>query len=81
LGGLAQIGNNGSILSPSTEIRPGISEQSTTEGEPVFHFLDRLPVINLNEDSRARVCSGTDLLILSYAEHRAYDERRVSPTL
>ena len=28
LGGLAQIGNNGSVLSPSTEIRNGISEQS-----------------------------------------------------
>jgi len=71
LGGLAQIGNNGSILSPSTEIRNGISEQSAAEGEQVLnHFLDRLPIITLMEGSRARVYIGTDLLIPSYAEHR-----------
>jgi type IV secretion system protein VirB10 len=76
LGGLAQIGNNGSILSPSTEIRNGISEQSAAEGEQVLnHFLNRLPVITLKEGSRARVYIGTDLLIPSYAEHR------VNPTL
>ena len=76
LGGLAQIGNNGSILSPSTEIRNGISEQSAAEGEEVLnHFLNRLPIITLKEGSRARVYIGTDLVIPSYAEHR------VSPTL
>jgi type IV secretory pathway VirB10-like protein len=76
LGGLAQIGNNGSIFSPSTEIRNGISEQSAQEGEQVLnHFLNRLPVITLKEGSRARVYIGTDLLIPSYAEHR------VNPTL
>jgi type IV secretory pathway VirB10-like protein len=76
LGGLAQIGNNGNILSPSTEIRNGISEQSATEGEQVLnHFLDRLPVITLKEGSRARVYIGIDILIPSYAEHR------VDPTL
>lgn len=76
LGGLAQIGNNGSIFSPSTEIRNGISEQSAQEGEQVLnHFLNRLPIITLKEGSRARVYIGTDLLIPSYAEHR------VSPTL
>ena len=76
LGGLAQIGNNGTVLSPSTEIRNGISGQSAAEGEQVLnHFLDRLPVITLKEGSRARVYIGTDLLIPSYAEHR------VNPTL
>jgi type IV secretory pathway VirB10-like protein len=76
LGGLAQIGNNGSVLAPSTEIRNGISEQSATEGEQMLnHFLNRLPVITLKEGSRARVYIGTDLLIPSYAEHR------VNPTL
>ncbi len=76
LGGLAQIGNNGSILSPSTEIQNGISEQSAAEGEQVLnHFLDRLPVITLKEGSRARVYIGRDILIPSYAEHR------VDPTL
>ena len=71
LGGLAQIGNNGSVLAPSTEIRNGISEQSATEGEQVLnHFLNRLPIITLKEGSRARVYIGTDLLIPSYAEHR-----------
>ena len=76
LGGLAQIGNNGSVLSPSTEIRNGISEQSATEGEQVLnHFLNRLPIITLKEGSRARVYIGSDLLIPSYAEHR------VDPTL
>jgi type IV secretory pathway VirB10-like protein len=76
LGGLAQIGNNGSIFSPSTEIRNGISEQSAQEGEQVLnHFLNRLPIITLKEGSRARVYIGTDLLIPSYAEHR------VNPTL
>jgi type IV secretion system protein VirB10 len=76
LGGLAQIGNSGSILSPSTEIRDGISQQSAAEGEQVLnHFLNRLPVITLKEGSRARVYIGTDIYIPSYAEHR------VDPTL
>ena len=76
LGGLAQIGNNGSVLDPSTEIRKGISEQSAVEGEQVLnHFLNRLPIITLKEGSRARVYIGTDLLIPSYAGHR------VDPTL
>jgi len=71
LGGLAQIGNNSSILSPSTEIRNGISEQTAAEGEQVLnHFLNRLPVITLKEGSRARVYVGRDILIPSYAEHR-----------
>ncbi|ADV83182.1 TrbI/VirB10 family protein [Terriglobus saanensis] len=76
LGGLAQIGNNGSVLQPSTQIRNGISEQSATEGEQVLnHFLNRLPIITLKEGSRARVYIGTDLSIPAYAEHR------VDPTL
>jgi type IV secretory pathway VirB10-like protein len=76
IGGLAQIGNSGSILSPSTQIRDGISQQSAQEGEQVLnHFLNRLPIITLKEGSRARVFVGTDLLIPSYAEHR------VNPTL
>jgi type IV secretory pathway VirB10-like protein len=76
LGGLAQIGNGGTVLDPSTQIRNGISEQSAVEGEQVLnHFLNRLPVITLKEGSRARVYIGTDLLIPSYAEHR------VNPTL
>jgi type IV secretory pathway VirB10-like protein len=76
LGGLAQIGNGGSILSPSTQIRDGISQQSAAEGEQVLnHFLNRLPVITLKEGSRARVYIGTDIYIPSYAEHR------VDPTL
>ena len=71
LGGLAQIGNNGSILSPSTEIRNGISEQSATEGEQVLnHFLNRLPIITLKERERARVMIGTDLLLPAYKNHR-----------
>jgi type IV secretion system protein VirB10 len=71
LGGLAQIGNNGSVLAPSTEIRNGISEQSATEGEQILnHFLNRLPVITLKEGSRARVYIGTDIYVPSYAEHR-----------
>ncbi len=76
LGGLAQIGNNGSVLSPSTGIRNGISEQSATEGEQILnHFLNRLPVITLKEGSRARVYIGRDILIPSYAQHR------IDPTL
>ncbi len=71
LGGLAQIGNNGSILTPSAEIQNGISAESAVEGEQVLnHFLNRLPVITLKEGSRARIYIGTDLLIPSYAEHR-----------
>jgi type IV secretion system protein VirB10 len=71
LGGLTQIGNNGSTLSASTEIRNGISTQSAAEGEQVLnHFLNRLPVITLKEGSRARVYVGRDILIPSYAEHR-----------
>ena len=76
LGGLAQIGNSGTVLDPSTQIRNGISEQSAAEGEQVLnHFLNRLPIITLKEGSRARVYIGTDLLIPAYAEHR------VDPTL
>jgi type IV secretion system protein VirB10 len=71
LGGLAQIGNNGSVLDSSTQIRNGISEQTSAEGEQVLnHFLNRLPVITLKEGSRARVYVGRDILIPSYAEHR-----------
>ena len=71
LGGLAQIGNDGSVLSPSTQIRNGISAQSAQEGEQVLnHFLNRLPIITLKEGSRARVYIGRDILIPSYAEHR-----------
>ena len=76
LGGLAQIGNSASILSPSAEIRDGISAQTSQESEQILnHFLNRLPVITVKEGSRARVYIGTDILIPSYAEHR------VDPTL
>ena len=76
LGGLAQIGNNGSVFTPSTEIRNGISAQTAAEGQQVLnHFLNRLPVITLKEGSRARVYIGRDILIPSYAAHR------VEPTL
>ncbi len=71
LGGLAQIGNNGSVLDPSAQIRNGISAQTAAEGEQVLnHFLNRLPVITLKEGSRARVYIGRDILIPSYADHR-----------
>jgi type IV secretory pathway VirB10-like protein len=71
LGGLAQIGNNSSVLDPSTQIRNGISEQTAAEGEQVLNnFLNRLPIITLKEGSRARVYVGRDILIPSYAEHR-----------
>jgi type IV secretion system protein VirB10 len=71
IGGLAQIGNNNSVLDPSTQIRNGISAQTAAEGEQVLnHFLNRLPVITLKEGSRARVYIGRDILIPSYAEHR-----------
>ena len=76
LGGLAQIGNSGTVLDPSSQIRSGISEQSAAEGEQVLnHFLNRLPIITLKEGSRARVYIGRDILVPSYAEHR------VDPTL
>jgi type IV secretory pathway VirB10-like protein len=71
LGGLAQIGNSGTVLDPSSQIRSGISEQSAAEGEQVLnHFLNRLPIITLKEGSRVRVYIGRDILIPSYAEHR-----------
>ena len=71
LGGLAQIGNNGGVFTPSTQIRNGISEQTAQEGEQILnHFLNRLPVITLKEGARARVYVGRDILIPSYAEHR-----------
>ena len=76
LGGLAQIGNSGTVLDPSSQIRSGISQQSAAEGEQVLnHFLNRLPIVTLKEGSRARVYIGRDILIPSYAEHR------VDPTL
>jgi len=76
LGGLAQIGNNGTVFDPSTQIRNGISSQTAAEGQQVLnHFLNRLPVITLKEGSRARVYIGRDLLVPSYDDHR------VNPTL
>ena len=76
LGGLAQIGNSGTVFDSTTQIRNGISAQTSQEGEQVLaHFLNRLPVITLKEGSRARVYIGRDILIPSYAEHR------VDPTL
>ena len=76
-GAAAAIGGlSGTVLDPSTQIRNGISEQTSAEGEQVLnHFLNRLPVITLKEGSRARVYIGRDILIPSYAEHR------VDPTL
>ena len=71
LGGLSQVGNNGSVLQSSTEIRNGITSQTSQESEQILnHFLNRLPVITLKEGSRARVYIGADLLIPSYAQHR-----------
>ncbi|WP_260705712.1 TrbI/VirB10 family protein [Edaphobacter flagellatus] len=76
LGGLAQIGNNDTVFDPSTQIRNGISSQTSMEGEQLLnHFLNRLPVITLKEGSRARVYIGRDLLVPSYADHR------VDPTM
>ena len=71
LGGLAQIGNNGSILTADTQIRNGISSQTSQEAEQILnHFINRLPVITVKEGSRARVYINQDILIPSYAEHR-----------
>ncbi len=76
LGGLAQIGNSGSVLTPDAQIRNGISSQTSQESEQILnHFLNRLPIITLKEGSRARVYIGKDILIPSYADHR------VNPTL
>ena len=76
LGGLAQIGNNGSVFDVTTELRNGMSTQTAQEGEQILqHFLNRLPTITVKEGSRAKVYIGTDLLIPSYAEHS------VDPTL
>ena len=76
LGGLAQIGNNGSVLTTDSQIRNGISSQTSQEATQVLnHFLNRLPIITLKEGSRARVYIGKDILIPSYADHR------VNPTL
>ena len=76
IGGLAQIGNGGSILTADAQIRNGISEQTAQESEQILNrFLSRLPTITLKEGSRARVYITRDILIPSYAEHR------VEPTL
>lgn len=76
LGGLAQIGNSGSVLTASSQLRNGISAQTSQEGEQILnHFLNRLPIITLKEGTRARVYIGKDILIPSYVDHR------VNPTL
>jgi type IV secretion system protein VirB10 len=76
LGGLSQIGNSGSSLTTSSQLRNGLSSQTSAEGEQILdHFLNRLPIITLKEGSRARVYINRDILIPSYAEHR------VNPTL
>ena len=76
LGGLTQIGSNGNVLSSTTEIRNGISQQTGQEATQVLnHFLNRLPVITLKEGSRARVYINRDIMIPSYNNHD------VDPTL
>ncbi len=76
IGGLAQVGNSGSVLDTNTQIRNGISTQTAQESEQILNkFLNRLPVITVKEGSRARVYINQDILIPSYAEHR------VDPTL
>ncbi|GAA3771405.1 MULTISPECIES: TrbI/VirB10 family protein [Terriglobus] len=71
IGGLAQVGNNGSVLDANTQIRNGISSQTAQESEQILNkFLNRLPVITVKEGSRARVYINQDILIPSYAEHR-----------
>ena len=71
IGGLAQVGNNGTILDASTQIRNGISAQTAQESEQILNkFLNRLPVITVKEGSRARIYITQDMLIPSYAEHR-----------
>ena len=71
IGGLAQIGNSGSVLDTNTQIRNGISTQTAQESEQILNkFLNRLPVITVKEGSRARVYINQDILIPSYAEHR-----------
>ena len=76
IGGLAQVGNSGSVFDSGTQIRNGISSQTAAESEQVLNkFLSRLPVITVKEGSRARVYINQDFLVPSYAEHR------VDPTL
>jgi type IV secretory pathway VirB10-like protein len=71
IGGLAQVGNNGSVLDANTQIRNGISSQTAQESEQILNkFFNRLPVITVKEGSRARVYINQDILIPSYAEHR-----------
>ncbi len=71
IGGLAQVGNSGSVLDSGTQIRNGISAQTAAESEQILNkFLSRLPVITVKEGSRARVYINQDFLIPSYAEHR-----------
>jgi type IV secretory pathway VirB10-like protein len=71
IAGLAQVGNNGSVLDANTQIRNGISSQTAQESEQILNkFLNRLPVITVKEGSRARVYITQDILIPSYAEHR-----------
>jgi type IV secretion system protein VirB10 len=71
IGGLAQVGNSGSVLDTNTQIRNGISAQTAQESEQILNkFLNRLPVITVKEGSRARIYITQDMLIPSYAEHR-----------
>jgi type IV secretory pathway VirB10-like protein len=76
IGGLAQVGNSGSVLDSSTQIRNGVSAQTAAESEQILNkFISRLPTITIKEGSRARIYITQDILIPSYAEHR------VDPTL
>jgi type IV secretion system protein VirB10 len=71
LGGLAQIGNGGSVLDTNTQLRNGLSSQTSQEAMLILEkFLNRLPVITVKEGSRARVYINRDILLPSYAEHR-----------
>jgi type IV secretory pathway VirB10-like protein len=71
IGGLSQVGNNGTVLDANTQIRNGISAQTAQESEQILNqFLNLLPVITVKEGSRARVYINQDILIPSYAEHR-----------
>jgi type IV secretory pathway VirB10-like protein len=71
IGGLAEVGNSGSVFNPQTEVINGVSSETGMESQEILnHFLNRLPIITLKEGSRAEVYIGVPLMIPSNDEHR-----------
>ena len=67
IGGLAQIGNSGDYLDPSSQVRQGISQRMAQTSEQVMnHFLNQLPTVIIRAGQRLVILLTGDLAVPAY---------------